>query len=171
MVRLAVISLSVITWVVLGFAARPALADYDAGVRAYEANDYARAISEFRDQAVRGHAGAQFMLGVLYFYGKGVVRDDGVAAAWFHKAALKGHAGAQLAFGSLFIDGVGVERDLTTAYTWLTLAADSGVPGLRQQAVVLRDDAAAKMTPRDVERASRRARNWKPRRAGFVIEE
>lgn len=171
MVRLAIVSLTVITWVVLGFAARPALADYDAGVRAYEVNAYARALSEFRDQVARGHAGAQFMLGVMYFYGKGVARDDGVAAAWFHKSALKGHAGAQLAFGSLFIDGVGVGRDLTTAYTWLTLAAESGVPGLRQQAVALRDDAATKMTPRDVERASQRARNWKPRRAGFVIEE
>ena len=49
MVRPAIVSLTVIAWVVLGFAARPALADYDVGVRAYEANHYARALSEFRD--------------------------------------------------------------------------------------------------------------------------
>jgi TPR repeat protein len=54
------------------FLAAPALADYAAGLGAYERGDYATALREFRPLAERGNPGAQFNLGQLYAKGHGV---------------------------------------------------------------------------------------------------
>ncbi len=151
-----------------GLAAQPAHADYRSGLAAYEAGHYAEALGELLPLSERGDAEAEFMLGVMYYYGRGVPRDDGLAAVWFFKAARKGSASGQLAFGSLYIRGTGVRRNLGQAYLWLTLAAESGVPGLQQQALQLRDDAARLMAPDDVEKARRLAANFRPARAGLT---
>ena len=154
-----------------GLLSDSVLADYERGIGSYKTGDNIAALNDFGDQVIRGHAGSQFMLGVMYFYGKGVDRHDGIAAVWFHKAAIKGHAGAQLAFGSLFLDGVGVHRDLISAYKWLTLAADSDVSGLREQAIILRNEAASEMSPKDIEKALRHAREWMPQSSEFINED
>lgn len=151
----------------LGLAAGPARADYRSGALAYDAGRYDEALAEFMPLTETGNAAAEFMVGVMYFYGKGVRRDDSLAAIWFYKAARKGNANAQLAFGSLHIRGTGVRRDLITAYMWLTLAAESGVSGLRQQAVTLRDDASRLMTRRERERGRALADDFEPGRAGI----
>lgn len=152
----------------LGTAAR---ADYQDGVRAYETGRYDEAIAAFRPLSERGDPDAEFMLGVLYFYGRGVVRDDSLAAIWFYKAARKGNPSAQLAFGSLHIRGTGVQQDLVKAYLWLTLAAESGIPALAAQAIILRDDAARLMTPEEIERGRKRAAAFKPVKAGLSGKE
>ena len=72
-------------------AASPAAADYETGVLAYDQGRFDEANKAFRALAESGHAGAEFMLGAIYFYGKGVPRDDALAAIWFHKAAIKGN--------------------------------------------------------------------------------
>ena len=157
--------------VVLWALAAPARAGYQAGLEAYEAGRHDLALEEFRSLAERGDAQAEFMLGVMYHYGKGVPRDDVLAAIWFFKAARKGNANGQLAIGSLHVRGEGVRRDLVKAHMWLTLAAESEIPGLQQQAVLLRDDAARSMPPRDVERARRLAADFTPSSAGVVSTE
>tara|TARA_B100000686_G_C16613521_1_gene875126 strand:+ start:321 stop:836 length:516 start_codon:yes stop_codon:yes gene_type:complete len=149
-------------------AAVPAYADYEQGLRHYEAKRYFQAIDNFTLMAARGHSGSEFMMGVMYFYGNGVRRDSGIAAVWFHKSALKGHAPAQLAFGSIHIRGVGVGKDLADAYMWLTLASQSNVPGLVTQALALRDGAEKEMLAQQIEQARRRAHEWRPRRSGLV---
>ena len=150
-------------------AALPAYADYEQGLRHYEAKRYLKAIKDFTVMAARGHSGSEFMVGVMYFYGNGVRRDSGIAAVWFHKSALKGHAPAQLAFGSIHIRGVGVGQDLADAYMWLTLASQSNVPGIVSQARALRDGAEKEMLVQQIEEARRRAREWRPRRSGLVV--
>ncbi len=152
----------------LASAATPARADYRAGIAAYQAGRYEQALKEFQPLAERGVPGAEFMLGVMYFYGKGVVRDASVAAVWFYKAASKGDPNGQLAFGSLHIRGTGVRRDLVKAYMWLTLAAQSEVAGLQQQAILLRDDASHLMTPEEVEKAQQLAADFEPTSAGLT---
>jgi TPR repeat protein len=159
-------AMALILWMLT--VAAPARADYEAGIRHYEAKRHLDAINEFTVLAERGHGGSEFMIGVMYFYGAGVPKDTGIAAVWFHKSALKGHPPAQLAFGSIHIRGVGVEQNLTDAYMWLMLAAQSNVPGLVTQATTLRDDAQKEMNAQQVEDARRRAREWRPRRAGLV---
>ena len=149
-------------------AAAAAEANYEAGVIAYESGDHAQALKAFRPLAAQGVSDAEFMLGAMYFYGNGVVRNDAFAAIWFHRAAQQGNAKAQLAFGSLHIRGLGVRQDLVKAYMWLSLAADSEVSGLVQQAILLRSDAAWLMTGEEIETAQQRLEAWAPRPAGFA---
>ena len=153
------------------FMAPAALAGYDEGVLAYDSGQYEAALTEFRPLVARGHPGAEFMVGAMYFYGKGAPRDDALAAAWFHKAARQGHAGAQLAYGSLHIRGLGVLQDFVKAYMWLTLASASDIDGLRQQAVLLRAEAARMMARAEIERAERLAQRWQPRSAGLTMDD
>lgn len=51
---------------------------------------YERAITLYCSAARRGHAQAQYQLGWLYANGRGLERDEDLAAAWFRKAAKKG---------------------------------------------------------------------------------
>ena len=89
----------------LALLASPAWAGYEEGVMAYESGNYRVAYEEFSALSAGGHAGAEFMLGAMYFYGKGKPRDNALAAAWFHKSANKGNVAAQLAYGSLHTRG------------------------------------------------------------------
>ena len=57
-----------------------ASADFDAGLAAYEAGDYAAALHELRPLADEGDLDARFYLGEMHLQGKGVERD-------FQKAA------------------------------------------------------------------------------------
>lgn len=145
-------------------------ADYDSGVAAFDRGDFVRALAELRPLTERGHPGAEFMLGAMYFYGKGVPGDPSTAAVWFAKAARQGNASAQLAFGSLHIRGIGVKQDLVKAHMWLSLAATSNLPGLAQQANLLREDAARLMSSEERDAARRLAQGWRPVKAGFVRE-
>ena len=57
-------------------------ADYQAGVDAYKAGDYATAYKEFKAAAEQGDVAAQSDLGKLYYRGKGVAQDYKEAAKW-----------------------------------------------------------------------------------------
>ncbi len=52
--------------------AKPAWADFQAGVDAYERGDYDTALKEWRPLAEQGHAQAQLNLGIMYSQGLGV---------------------------------------------------------------------------------------------------
>jgi len=150
------------TIVVLCIFSGVARADYEAAVVSYELGRYDVALKEFTLLGERGDSRAEFMLGAMYFEGKGVLQNDSFAAIWFHKSAIQGHSGAQLAYGSLHIRGVGVAQDLVQAYMWLSLAIDSDVPGLRHQAKLLRNDAARLMSSEQIRDARDEAKNWMP---------
>lgn len=164
MMRLALISL------LLCLVSVAARADFDAAVLDYESGRYDTARTEFQMLSERGDPRGEFMLGAMYFYGKGVPQSDAYAAIWFHKAASQGHPGAQLAYGSLYIRGVGVTQDLIRAYMWLSLAADSNNATLRHQAALLRNDAARLMSRDQVSDAASLARKWEPIPARLWIE-
>lgn len=164
------ITLSAVAVILFGLlSTAPANAGYREAVTAYDAGNYRVALAELGKLAERGHANAEFLLGAMYFYGNGVAQDNAVAAIWFHKAAIKGDPNGQLAFGSLHIRGIGVRQDLVEAYSWLTLAADNGMQSLRQQAVLLREQAAKLMTHEDIVAAQKSAGAFQPRRAGLSL--
>lgn len=52
--------------------------------------DYSRALTLYCTAAKKGYARAQYQLGWMYAYGRGVARDDPTAAAWFRLAAANG---------------------------------------------------------------------------------
>lgn len=104
-----------------------AWADFDAGVAAYTAGDYAAAIAEWRPAAETGDAQSQYGMGLIYESGRGVGRDYTQAAQWYHLAAEQGHPGAQFNLGHLYRLGSGVAPDMTQAVRWWRAAAEQGL--------------------------------------------
>lgn len=116
----------VLVLVFLACFAAPAIADFAAGVTAYERGDYATALKEFKPRAEQGNADGQFNLGLLYDGGKGVHQDYKEAVRWYRLAAEQGHTSAQFNLAYLYEYGLGVPQDYKEAFHWYRLAAEQG---------------------------------------------
>jgi len=81
---------TVLLAVVVVLVAAPACTDYEAGKEAYDRGDYATALTKFRPLAQQGDARAQYNLGVMYYRGYGVTKDDVLAHMWVNLAAVRG---------------------------------------------------------------------------------
>ena len=106
--------------------ARPALADFAAGVEAYDNGDYATAFAEWLPLAETGDAAAQRNIGHLYRKGQGVEQDLASAAEWYRRAAEVGFARAQANLASMYLRGDGVPQDYAEAAKWFERAAIQG---------------------------------------------
>ena len=71
------------------------------GEDAYDADDYATALTEWTPLAEAGNAQAQTALGEMYLYGKGVPQNFAEAAKWYRLAAESGHTEAQNTLGKI----------------------------------------------------------------------
>jgi TPR repeat protein len=71
----------------------PAWADGQVGVDAYKRGDYTTALLEWRPLAEHGDVNAQYNLGVMYDFGKGVPQDFATARQWYEKARCAGTRG------------------------------------------------------------------------------
>ncbi len=136
----------------------PARADLQDGVAAYERGDYATALREWRPFARQGDADAQFNLGIMYYFGQGVLQDYAEAVKWYRLAAEQGYADAQNNLGLKYDLGQGVPQDYVQAHLWYNLAAAQG----NELASKNRDIVADRMTPAQIAEAQRLARDWKP---------
>jgi hypothetical protein len=102
--------------------------DADAGYAAYEKGDYEAARKLLGPLAESGDARAQSTLGLLYYRGRGVRKDDSEALKWFRLAAERGSAVAEFNLGVMYAEGQGVPQDNEEAAKWYLLAADHGHP-------------------------------------------
>ncbi len=139
--------------------AAPAWADFEAGMDAYLRGDYTTALKEFRALAEQGNAPAQNNLGLMYAKGQGVPKDYVQAYMWLSLAAAQGDAQAQHNLGLMYAEGQGVPQDFVRAHMWWNLAAAQGNEPARK----LRDILAEGMTPAQLAKAERLAREWKPK--------
>jgi uncharacterized protein len=141
----------------------PSWADFKAGMDAYTRADYATALREWRPLAEQGDANAQYYIGVLYDFRKGVPQDFSLAREWYEKAAAKGHAGAQNNLGGLYEFGHGVPQNDVLAYMWYSLAAahstDDEWQGLAAENL---EEIADHMTSSQIADAKKRAQEWRP---------
>ena len=86
----------------LGGASLPATGQsFSDGVNAYYAGNYIIAYENFKPLAEQGDALAQFNLGYMYHYGKGVLQDYAEAVKWYRLAADQGDALAQFNLGNM----------------------------------------------------------------------
>jgi len=142
----------------------PAWADGQVGLDAYKRGDYTTALLEWRPLAEHGDANAQYNLGVMYDFGKGVPQDFATARQWYEKAAAQGHAGAQNNLGGLYEFGHGVTQDHVCAYMWYNVAAAHSTGDAQKDvAAENRDEIAGRMTPAQIAEAQKLAREWKPK--------
>jgi TPR repeat protein len=105
----------------------PLMADFDAGLKAYNRGDYATALKEWQPLAEKGDANAEYNIGLLYATGHGVQQDYKQAAGWYRKAADQGVAAAQFNLGVIYANGQGVAADPVQARKWFSKAARHGV--------------------------------------------
>lgn len=131
----------------LALLAAPALADVKAGVDAWAAGDYTRAVVEWQGPAAAGDPDALFNLAQAYRLGRGVEVDNARARKLYEEAARLGHVKAADNFGlMLFQEG---EQD--KAMPLIRAAADRGDP--RAQYVLGLSHFNADYAPRDWTRA------------------
>ena len=122
------------------------LADFQKGLDAYDREDYATALKEWKLLAEEGDPSSQYNLGVMYRMGKGVAQDDKEAARWYRLAAGQGDAGSQFLLGSMYLNGIGVPQNNLRAHMWVNIAASQGI----EAAAGERDNLAREMTPEDI---------------------
>lgn len=128
--------------------------DYQKGMDAANAGDYATALKELHPLAEQGLAEAQFILGGMYLNGRGVPQDYDEAVKWFRLAAEKGNASAQADLGGMYATGKGVPQDSIMAHMWYNLGAANGF----EKAGEWRDERAGFMTNADISKAQALAR-------------
>ena len=107
-------------------------------------------------EAEQGNAETQFVLGLMYYTGRGVAQDYKEAVKWYTKSAEQGIASAQYNLGVVYGNGRGVAQDYKSAYMWWDILASSG----DSDAVKNRDILAKEMTPSQIEKAQDMARGW-----------
>ncbi|AUX70634.1 sporulation protein [Porphyrobacter sp. HT-58-2] len=128
-------------------AAGPVLADVKAGVDAWSAGDYARAVVEWQGPASAGDPDALFNLAQAYRLGRGVEIDNVRARQLYEQAASLGHVKAADNYGLMLFQ----EGEQERAMPMIRAAADRGDP--RAQYVLGLSHFNADYAPRDWVRA------------------
>ena len=100
--------------------------DFQKGLAAYNAGDYATTLQEWTPLAEAGDEAAQYNLGIMNFNGQGVPQDYKEAVKWYRLAAEQGDADAQYNLGVMLKDGRGVPQDYKEAVKWYRLAVEQG---------------------------------------------
>jgi uncharacterized protein len=135
---------------------------YNQAMEDYRAGNYAAAYTRFRELADFGSAGAQTMIGHLYWTGKGVEQAHGKAFLWFHRAALRGYPPAQLALGRAYAMGHGIKQNKIEAALWLSLVESRGTPALQAQAQQELSGIIAGFSVAEHAELEQSKRRWRP---------
>ncbi|MCL7998019.1 peptidoglycan-binding protein [Brucella sp. 21LCYQ03] len=116
-----------------------------------------RAIDWYQQAAKDGNASAMHNLAVLFASGASGSPDNVSAVRWFTEAAERGVKDSQYNLGILAAQGLGMPVNLEESYKWFTLAAKSG----DKDAADKRDQIAAALDPKQLERAKGSVELWK----------
>ncbi|QDH36097.1 sporulation protein [Porphyrobacter sp. YT40] len=131
----------------LALLAAPAMADVKAGVDAWSAGDFNRAVVEWQGPAAQGDPDALFNLAQAYRLGRGVELDNARARKLYEEAASLGHVKAADNYGLMLFQ----EGEQERAMPLIKAAADRGDP--RAQYVLGLSHFNADYAPRDWVRA------------------
>lgn len=101
------------------------------------------AIQELNNRML-GNADAQYNIGTMYFYGKGVSQDYVEAMRWYRMAADQGDSSAQNHIGSLYRNGWGITQDVQISQQILP---EDVIIGPGQPALVRVVDHIARVVP------------------------
>lgn len=121
MLRMAGVSFAAIAFMGTALAAH---ADVNAGIAAWEAGQYEKAVAEWREPALAGDMDAQYNLGYAYKKGQGVPMDLKIAADWFRKAAAQGHIRAADNYGLILFQ----QNERQAALPFIQASAERGEP-------------------------------------------
>ena len=91
----------------------------------YNTGRYKSAFEHFSEYAKMGNATAQYYLGEMYFYGRGVFQDYAKAVEWYRKSAEQGNSKAQYSLGCMYKECIGIQ-DYAKAVECFLKAAEQG---------------------------------------------
>ncbi|WP_129778368.1 tetratricopeptide repeat protein [Peristeroidobacter soli] len=94
---------------------QPALADVNAGVRAFRAKDYPSAWTQLFEPAQRGDPVAQTHIGMMLAMGARGGPDMPGAVSWYRKAVAQNYGPAMSQLGMMYVMGMGVRQDFKQA--------------------------------------------------------
>ncbi len=107
-----------------------------SGIKAYYAGDYNTAFAKLHPLAEANSPRAQFRLGIMYYQGRTVIKNEDLARQWIARAlpailraAQKGQAWAEADLGTAYELGIGVQQDLSSAASWYQKSAKQGYVG------------------------------------------
>tara|TARA_R110000868_G_scaffold6363_7_gene36113 strand:- start:6765 stop:7271 length:507 start_codon:yes stop_codon:yes gene_type:complete len=103
-----------------------AYASAQKGVEAFQRGKYEVALKYLKPAAKDGDAAAMYVLGQMYASGRGIEKDEKLAAGYFMKAAELGNADAQQSLGSALMLGEGIEQDMIEALKWFIISSRGG---------------------------------------------
>ena len=93
---------------------------------------FAATAADYRADAEKGDAEAQFFLALCYANGEGVSKNMAEAVKWWRKAAEKGNAKAQFSLAVCYENGFGVSKNMAEAVKWYKKAARQGIPDAKR---------------------------------------
>lgn len=123
--------------------AGPAEADYETAIAAFDKGDYEAAYDLLLPLAEGGDRNAQFTIGFMYDYGRGLPASKPDAVMWYRLAAEQGLTVAQFTLGAIFEAGRAAPLDLIEAFRWYSVAARNLAEGETRDTVIKRRDAIA----------------------------
>ncbi|MEJ6689282.1 MAG: tetratricopeptide repeat protein [Paracoccaceae bacterium] len=129
--------------------------DFQKGLAAAQAGDFATTLQEWTPLAEAGSARTQNALGYMYENGYGVPQDYAEAVRLYRLAADQGDANAQYNLGFMYENGQGVLQDNVMAHMWYNIGAANGNELGGEQ----RDSIAEGMTQQAIEQAQQMARD------------
>jgi hypothetical protein len=118
----------VIATLLLLLIARPGLANIASAQAAARAGEYPAAYEACKEEAEKGDAECQNLLGILFQKGLGVSANPTEALRWFGLAAAQKLPAAQDNIGLAHLNGLGTQKSEREAARWFTLAAAQGDP-------------------------------------------
>lgn len=118
-----------------------------AGMRAYNAGDFATAYRLLSDEAGHGDSQAQVNLGYLYARGQGVVIDQHEAFHLYSLSAAQGDSEGMNALGYKYQFGIGIPKDIGRAINWYCRAIEYGNPRAMNNLALMLDQG--RDLPRD----------------------
>lgn len=89
-------------------------------------NEAAQLVEYLQNAAEPGKADAQYRLGMMYFTGQMVDKNDEEGLYWYRLAADQGHTEAQFSLGVRYVLGQGTDQDPYEAHRWFKRAAEHG---------------------------------------------
>lgn len=79
-----------------------------------------------RNDASKGDATAQFLLGWMYCKGKGLPQDYHQAITWYEKAGEQGNVRALSSLRVMYLEGLGVDVNISKVAYWALKGAQAG---------------------------------------------
>lgn len=92
----------------------------------HPASDENRLFRHYLEKALSGDSHARYLLGLMYYEGRGVAKDEILAANMFMLSAKQGLTESQHAIGLMYYQGSGLPQNTDKAMQWLEKAARHG---------------------------------------------